>query len=101
MDIVYDIQQIGTNKLLFNYTVDNDSPVFSIVLTNPWTAEEKTATISHDGTDGEWVLTIVGIAEAYEDLNSGQIYFSHLGTWEAAVSQSGTLIKNINLQVIS
>ena len=101
MDIIYDIQQIGANELLFNYTVDKDVPVFTILFTNPWTAETKTATIPHDGTDGEWILTINGIAEAYEDLGSGRVYFSHPGTWEGAVSESGTLVKNINLQVIS
>jgi len=100
VDIVYDIGQFSENKLLFNYTVDNDSPVFTLVLTNPWTAEEKTATIAHDGTDGEWILTINGIAEEYEDLGLGRVYFSHSGTWTGAVKESGTLIKNINLQVV-
>lgn len=99
MDIIYDIQQIGANLLLFNYTVNKSAPVFTIVFTNPWTSEEKTLSITHDGTDGEWILTITGIAEAYEDLSSGNIYLSHIGTWPAVVKESGSVVKNINLQV--
>lgn len=100
MDLIYNIQQIGANLLLFNYTVNKTVPVFTIVFTNPWTAEEKILSITHDGTDGEWILSITGIAQAYEDLSSGQIYLSLIGTWPAAVKESGTLIKTINLQVV-
>jgi len=101
VDIIYDIGQFSENKLLFNYTVDNDSPVFTLVLTNPWTAETKTATIPHGGTDGEWILTIEGVPASIEDLSNGLIQFETLGTWEGSVSESGDLIKNIDLQVVA
>lgn len=85
---------------MFNYTIGNDDPLFTFTLTNLWTDGSKVATITPEGTDGEWVLNVIGIIAAYEDLSSGEIYFDSLGTWEAVVSVSGTDIDTINLQVI-
>ena len=100
MDIIFDIQQIGVNKLLFNETVGNDSPVFNCQFTNPWTQEEKTAQITPEGTDGEWVINIEGVTQPYEDLAAGLIEFENLGTWTCAVLLSVTLIRTLRLQVI-
>ncbi len=100
MDIIYNVQKIGANKLLFNYTVNNAIPVFVGVLTNPWTNISKTATITHEGTDGEWILNIIGIVQAYEDLSSGQVFFDNIGTWKTTISVSGVLIDTIDLQVV-
>lgn len=101
MDIIYNVQRIGDNKLLFNYTLDNDLPVFVGVLTNPWTKISKTAaTITHEGTDGEWILNIIGIVQAYEDLSSGQVFFNNIGTWKTTISVAGVLIDTIDLQVV-
>lgn len=101
MDIIYNITQLGSNKFLFNYTVNSDTPVFILVFTNPWTNAEKTVTLNTpDGTDGEWIFNIIGVAEAYENLNSGEIFLPDVGTWEVSVSESGVLIKDINLQVV-
>jgi len=71
------------------------------VFTNPWTAEEKTVILNTpDGTDGEWVFEIEGVSNLFEDLDQGRIEFEDPGTWRVSVSESGNLIKNINLQVI-
>ncbi len=101
MDIIYNIQHFGENKFLFNYTVNSDTPVFSLVLINPWTAEEKTATInSPNGTDGEWILNITGVTELREDLNVGKVHFENAGTWKVSISESGVLIKDVLFQVV-
>jgi len=101
LDIIYNIGQFSENKILFNYTVNSDTPVFILVFTNPWTAEEKTVTLNTpDGTDGEWIFNIEGVGNEFEDLDQGKIEFEIPGTWAVSVSESGTLIKNINLQVI-
>ncbi len=101
MDIIYNIQHFGENKFLFNYTVNSDTPVFSLVLTNPWTTEEKTITLTTpDGTDGEWIFNIRGVAESSEDLNAGRVHFENDGTWKVSVSESGILIKDVAFQVV-
>ena len=99
MDITYNIQQIGGNELLFNYTV-NSVPVFILTITNPWTDEIKIATIPHEGTDGEWVLNITGTVQAYEDLTGGEIYFSHLGTWTGTIVSAGVTVTDVNFQIL-
>lgn len=101
MDIIYDLEQVGVNIFLFNYNVNSDTPVFTLVVTNPWTEEAKTLTLITDGTDGEWMFTIEGVSNlGYEDLDSGIIYFPNVGTYQTSVSVGVTLIKNINLQII-
>ncbi len=100
MDIIYNIQQIGTNKILFNETINNTSATFSVRLTNPWTQEQKTATIVAQGTDGEWILNFEGSSGAYEDLNSGLIEFENLGTWNADINFGGAIIRKVRLQVV-
>jgi len=102
LDIIYNIQQIGSNRFLFNYTVNSTTPVFILVITNPWTSEVKTVTLTTpDGDDGEWIFNIIGIQEAYEDLNAGEVFFPDIGTYSCTVSESGVLIKTITLQVVS
>ena len=54
MDLIYDVKQYQENRLLLADEVATD-PVFTFVLTNPWTGESKTATIPKEGTDGDWV----------------------------------------------
>ena len=99
MDIIYDIKQIGENKILFNYTVNSNTPLFSVELIDPWTFEEKTAIIIPEGDDGEWILNFQGVAQGYEDLNSGMITFTNIGTWTANIYESSVLIENTKLQV--
>jgi len=104
MDIVYAIQQIGSNRILFNETVNVVDPFFLCVVTNPWTAEAKTLHIIPEETDGEWVLNVVGIAEAYQDLVGGRIYFPNIGTYEVDIYLNevitSALIRNCKFQVI-
>ena len=100
MDIVYNIQQVGTNKILFNETIGNTSATFSVRLTNPWNKEQKTATLIADGDDGEWILDFEGSSGSYEDLAAGLIEFENLGTWSADINFGGVIVKTINLQVV-
>ncbi len=90
------------NEFLFNYTVNSTTPVFILVITNPWTQEIKTVTLTTpDGDDGEWIFNIEGVASFYEDLAAGLVFFPDIGTYNCTVSESGVLIKTINLQVVS
>ena len=102
MDLIYNITQTGVNLFLFNFTVNSLTPQFVLVMTNPWTAEEKTAYLTNpDGDDGEWSFNIEGVTNlGYEDLAAGMVYFPNVGTYAVSVSESGNLIKNINLQII-
>ena len=76
-------------------------PFFLLSITNPWTGVAKVATIIPEGIDGEWVLNIQSVAEAYEDLAAGEIYFVP-GTWNCAIYlnevSSSALIRTIQLQ---
>lgn len=104
MDVIYDVRQIGANRLLFNETVSVVDPFFLCVLTNPWTKVSKTAHIIPEGTDSRWIINIIGIAEAYQDLLAGEVYFDNIGTWECDVYLNevvaSALIRNLKLQVI-
>ena len=100
MDIIYNIEQIGTNRILFNETRGNTSVTFSVRLTNPWTQEQKTATLIADGDDGEWIINFEGSSGAYEDLAAGLIEFENLGTWSADINFGGTIVRIIRLQVV-
>jgi len=77
-------------------------PFFLLVLTNPYTQAEKTATITPEGSDGKWILNIIGVAEAYEDLAAGEINFDQLGTWEVAVhlNSVSNLLRNWKFQIV-
>ena len=102
--IIYDIQQVGNNEILFNETVSVAGPFFILVLTNPWTAEQKVATIQPDGSDGERILNIVGTTQPYEDLLAGLIEFENIGTWNCVVYLNtqieANLLRTISLQII-
>lgn len=104
MDIVYSIRQVGNNNILFNETVNVVDPFFLCVITNPWTAEEKTLHIIPEETDGEWILNIIGIGQAYQDLGGGSIYFPNIGTYEVSIYLNevvaSALIRNCKFQVI-
>lgn len=95
MDIIYNIQQIGNNRILLNDEIS--SFTFTCVLKNPWTNEEKTATIAGVGRSEEFVLNFIGVSEPYEDLASGQIYFDNEGTWQCNIIG----LRVIDLQVRS
>ncbi|MDA1120881.1 MAG: hypothetical protein O2887_10405 [Bacteroidetes bacterium] len=99
MDIIYNIQQTGVNKILLNETTGNTSPVFNCLFGNPWTQETKTAQITPEGLDGEWILNFEGVTQPYEDLSAGLIEFENIGTWNCSILLSVTLIRDIRLQV--
>ena len=75
MDLVSYNISAGNNKLLFIEEVNVVDPFFLLSITNPWTGVAKVATIIPEGIDGEWVLNIQSVAEAYEDLAAGEKYF--------------------------
>lgn len=97
MDLIYDVQKEGINKLLI---LETSPDVLSLVLTNPWTKEEKTLIITTEGENGERILVFTGVSNpGYEDLPSGLIYFDDIGTWEGRLT-GGSLDIRIRLQVI-
>lgn len=103
MDLIYNIKQIGVNKLLFDFSVGTN-PTFLFVMTNPWTAETKTGELPKEGSDGAWILTVTGVVEPYEDLCSGNIYFDLLGLYPVSIYKDFisevNLIAEIGFQVV-
>lgn len=104
MDLKYDIQQLGNNRILFNEAVNVVDPFFLCVCVNPWTQVSKTLHIVPEGTDGEWILNIIGALESYQDLVGGEIYFEDIGTWEVAIYLNevidSALVTDVLFQVI-
>jgi len=94
VDIIYDIKQLGVEKFLFNFNTGNNT-AFLFVMTNPWTAETKTGELPSEGVNEEWILTVVGSPQAYEDLCSGEIYFDLLGLYEVKIYKD--FISDVNL----
>ena len=83
MDIIYNIQQIGNNRILLNDDIDGSvllttTPFFTLQLRNPWTDELKMAQIVPVGQNENWILNIQGVSQPYGDLAAGLIYFDDL-----------------------
>ena len=82
MDLTYIVLAIGSTNILFNYETGLESPYFLFVLTSPCGQITKSVIFTpSSGCDLNWILTIVGTQEIYEDLEAGQIYFNENGTW--------------------
>ena len=84
MDLTYIVLALGNTNFLFNYETGLDSPYFLFVLTSPCGQITKSAIFNPSGCDLNWIITVVGIQEIYEDLDSGQIYFNESGSWSAS-----------------
>lgn len=99
MDMRYDIQSLGSNKLSFQ--LDEVITSFDAVLTHPWTLEEKTAVLTPVES---YILDFYGVPYEQENLAGGQIYMVG-GTWDVKLYQSGkpksneNCLLNIKLQV--
>lgn len=82
--MIYNIRQIGANIILANYVIPIDTPNFLGVFSGTC-GQSKIAIIPNSECENVYELTITGVAESYEDLNSGEINFSSLGTWTLAI----------------
>ena len=106
--MIYNIKQTAGNVILVNYTIPIDTPTYLGVFTGPGN-ETKTAIIPNSECGDVYELTITGIAESYEDLTIGEIYFASLGTWSVVLYYQAsitnldpslaTLLETFNLQI--
>jgi hypothetical protein len=109
MDLIYNVQDIGENKLLTGYDIPISDPYILAIIQHGNCVTDKAAIIQPEGCNEEWVLNFEGVANVYEDLLSGLIYYNFNGTWNAELyyqaSDSNTdpdnaiFIDSINLQV--
>jgi len=112
MDLIYNINRIGNNIILADIDLPAADFLILAILSLPVDCglNDKGAIIDPEGCNGNWRINFQGIAQAYEDLLSGQIFFSVGGTWTAALyhqqsttnvdPDNATFLKNINLQVL-
>jgi hypothetical protein len=91
MDLTYIVSNLGVSRLLFNFTVEPLDPTFLVLFTDPCGTSTKNVLFFPDGCDGNWIVVVDSVNEAYESLLDGIIYFGELGTWEAKIYvQDGT-----------
>lgn len=85
MDITYIIPDLGVSQILLNFNVEPVLPTFLIVLTDPSGVDSKNVLFTPTGCDGNWIIVVNSVNQAYEDLNDGIIYFDELGTWAVKI----------------
>jgi len=78
--MIYNAKPIGANTIIVNYAIPIDSPTFLAVFTGP-RGEIKTVLIPNSEDGDFYQLTITGVVESYQDLNSGNVFFDTEGTW--------------------
>jgi len=82
--MIYNQPEIGANVILNHQVIGIDDPVFLGVFKVPCfrTGKSKNALIPSAECEDYYNFTITGVAEAYQDLLNGEIFFSNLGTWD-------------------
>jgi hypothetical protein len=82
--MIYNFKQLGTNIILANYDISIDTPTFLGVFKVPCfdaSGVSKNSIIPNSECGNVYEFTITGTSSIYEDLTSGDIYFSDWGTW--------------------
>ena len=111
--MIYNIEQLGVNAIIGNYVISISDPyflgVFKVPCYSGLSGQSKNVLIASVDCGNEYTFTITGTAEAYEDLESSEVYFSAVGTWDVDLyyqasstntdPTNATFLETINLQV--
>ena len=110
--MIYNIKQIGTNAILFDYDIPDNQfvlAVFRVPCYSGRSNQSKVSILSYGECDNAQLILFTGVDQVYEDLTDGLIYYQNIGTWEADLyyqdnntnldPELATFIDTIQLQV--
>ena len=85
MDVTYTLKYLGYQTFLVDYYTSLSNPYLLLGITDPQGLATKYAIVDPTGADENWKVSIFGVNESEEDLQSGYVYFSELGTWDVSI----------------